>query len=114
MLMTLLQMPEVRRRTRLELPWTTILKVMAAIGLAWLWLQLYQIVLLVIVAVLLAVTLNPAVRWLEGRGFRRSVAATAVSFALLAATVGFFWLTWSSLSDQARFVVDQFSGREAE
>jgi predicted PurR-regulated permease PerM len=106
-------MPSVRR-TPIEITWKSILKVMVAIALAWLWLQLYQITLLLIVAVLLAVTLNPAVEWLQHRGAARWVASTVVSFILLALVVGFFWLTWSSLSEQATYLAKQVTGRQAE
>jgi predicted PurR-regulated permease PerM len=101
-------MPEtVRRRVSLEIPWKTLLKILAAAVLVWLWFQLYQVFLLLVVAVLLAVTLNPVVCWLQARGWARWVASGVVSLALLAAVVGFLWLTWSSLAAQAEFVVSK-------
>ena len=65
--------------------------------------------LVIIVAVLLAVTLDPVVRWLMNRGLSRATSTFAVALALVAVVSGFFWLTWSSLSDQAAYVVSHFS-----
>ncbi len=98
-------MPEAQpRRTVVEIQWRTIFKVLAAIALVWLWLQLYQLVLVLVVAMLLAVTLNPVVAWFERRGWPRWAASSFVSFTLLALIVGFLWMTWSSLNEQAQYV----------
>ena len=63
--------PKDSERVAIELPWRTILKVFAAAALVWLWLKMSQLFLLVLVAVLLAVTLDPVVRRLERRGMQR-------------------------------------------
>jgi len=102
------------RRTAVEIPWRTIFKVLAAAALVWLWLQLYQIALLLIVAVLLAVSLNPAVRRLEEHGWPRWAGALAISVALLMIVGGFFAVTWSSLSAQAQFAGQHFSALEQD
>lgn len=108
-------MPDAQaRRTWVEVPWKTLFKILAACVLVWLWLQLYQVVLLVIVAVLLAVTLNPVVTRLEQRGWPRWLASLAVSVALFAVVVGFFWMTWSSLSVQAKVVTANFTTIEQD
>lgn len=83
-------------------------RIIAAVVLVWLAIQLYQIVLLLVVAVLLAVTLNPVVRRLQRAGLSRSGAVMLVTLALLVALGGFLWLTWSSLSDQARYASQHF------
>ena len=54
-------MPEPQRRVAVVVPWRTILKLLAAAALVWLWFKLVQLVLVLLVAVLLAVTLNPIV-----------------------------------------------------
>jgi predicted PurR-regulated permease PerM len=92
------------RRIAVELPWAALLKIIAAVALVWIWLTLYQLVLLLAVAVLLAVTLDPVVRRLQRRGLSRAAGATLVCFVLLAAIAGFFYLTWSSLSDQGQML----------
>src|SRR5207245_6977009 len=92
----------VRRRVAVDVPWRTLLKLIAAIALIWVWLQIYQLVLLLVVAVLLAVSLDPVVGWVQRRGLPRWGAATLVGVTLLALIVGFVMMTWSSLSDQAQ------------
>jgi predicted PurR-regulated permease PerM len=93
-----------RRRVAVEIPWRTLFKLIAAVALVWIWLQIYQLVLLVVVAVLLAVTLDPVVGWVQRRGLPRWGAATAVGVAILVLIAGFLVLTWSSLSNQAHYL----------
>jgi predicted PurR-regulated permease PerM len=92
--------PETRRRFALDIPWRTLVKVLAAAALVWVWLRLWQLVLLVIVVVILAVTLDPPVRWLQNKGWRRAAAAAFVAGVLAAALAGFAVLTWASIQDQ--------------
>jgi predicted PurR-regulated permease PerM len=98
----------------LEIPWRTIFKLMAAATLIWLWLTLESLVLVLIVALLLAVTLNPLVEWFEGRGLPRWAASVAVGLMVLAAVGGFLWLTWASLSDQARYTAQYLNNIEGD
>lgn len=101
------------RRTTVEVPWRTLLKVIAAVALIWVWVQLWQLFLVLIVAILLAVTLNPVVVWLERHRLPRGAAAALVSAALLVLVAGLLWLTWSSLNEQARYLgtrLDTFEG----
>src|SRR5262245_5200448 len=100
--------------TAIAIPWKTILKVLAAAVLVWLWLQLYQIVLLIVVAVLLAVTLNPAVDWLERHHCPRWLGAFAVSLTLLGVVIGFLWMTWSTLTVQAGEVMANLNDFEQQ
>src|SRR5205823_8168104 len=89
----------------------TILKLIAVAFLVWLWFKLVQVVLVLIVAVLLAVTLNPVVGWFERRRLARWAATLVVGLMLVAVIGGFLWMTWASLSSQAAYVtghVDQF------
>src|SRR5439155_15253923 len=85
----------------IEVPWRTIAKIICALALIWVWIQLYQLTLLVIVAVLLAVALEPLVARIERRGLPRWAAAATVGFTVLVLLGGFFYFTWSSLSSQA-------------
>src|SRR5215831_18040939 len=101
-------------RTTIHVPWKTLLKIIAAVALVWLWFQLYQIVLVLIVAMVLAVTLDPAVRALELRRWPRWVASIVVSGALLAVVCVFLWLTWSTLSVQMHQLVDNFGSAEQD
>jgi predicted PurR-regulated permease PerM len=99
-----------RRRLTIELPWRTLLKVIAAVALVWLAVELVPIILLVVVAVLLAVTLNPVVCWVQqrGLGLGRAAATTIVTTALLLIIAGFLWLTWTELASQADYVARHF------
>ena len=101
-------MPEPQKRVAVVVPWRTILKLLAAAVLVWLWLKLVQLVLVLLVALLLAVTLNPIVSWLERRRLPRWGATIVVGLALVALVGGFLWMTWSSLSSQAAYVVSHF------
>jgi predicted PurR-regulated permease PerM len=100
-------MPEPQRRV-VVVPWRTILKLFAAAILVWLWFKLVQVVLVLLVALLLAVTLDPIVRWLEGRRLPRWGATLLVGLTLIAVIGGFLWMTWSSLSAQAAYVTSHF------
>jgi len=96
-------MPVPSRPVAVVIPWRTILKVLAAAILVWLWFKLVQVVLVVLVALLLAVTLNPVVSWLEKRRLPRWAATLLVGLALVAIVGGFFWIKWASLSSQAAY-----------
>jgi predicted PurR-regulated permease PerM len=109
------RMPDLSRtHVSVEVPWRTIFKILAAAALVWLWLTLVDLVLVVIVAVLLAVTLNPLVEWFERRGLPRWGASVMVGLMLLGIVGGFLWLTWASLSDQARYAAQHFNEFEGD
>src|SRR5436190_12263792 len=90
----------IRRQAKLEVPWPTLLKVLAAAALAWALVQLVPIVLILLVAVVLAVSLDPVVLWFERRGMPRTIGAIAVATAIALLVGAFVWLSWSSLSSQ--------------
>jgi predicted PurR-regulated permease PerM len=90
-----------RRQVAVEVPWRTLFKLLGAVALVWMWIQLYQLIMLMVVAVLLAVALDPVVRRVQERGVSRGPAATLVGLALLLLLGGFVAVTWSSLSSQA-------------
>ena len=78
-----------------------IARVIAAVALVWLWLHLWQLLMVVVVAAVVAIGLEPSVEWLERRRLPRSLAATAVVLLLAAVIGGFFWVTGASLATQA-------------
>jgi predicted PurR-regulated permease PerM len=89
------------KRTELVIPWRSLLKVIAAVALVWMWLKLIELGLVIIVALLLAVTLNPIVNWLERHRLPRAAAATVIGFVLVAVVGGFLAASWASLSSEA-------------
>ena len=82
-------------------------KVLAAAVLVWLWFQLWQLVLLMIVAVFLAVALDPFVTWLAGHRVSRALGASLVGLVLVSVLAGFFTVTGSSLVGQAHVLGDR-------
>jgi predicted PurR-regulated permease PerM len=105
-------MADTASRRIVEIPWRTIFKLIAAGVLIWLWLTLVSTILVVIVAILLAITLNPIVVWFQARGLPRWAASVAVGLVVLATVGGFVWLTWASLSDQARYAAQYLNDVE--
>jgi predicted PurR-regulated permease PerM len=104
-----------RRRSSIELTWRTILKLIITAALVWVWLQIYPLILVLTVAILLAVTLNPLVQRLQqSRVLPRWAAATLVSVLIVAVIAGFLWVTWSSLSQQAQYVTDNLGDLESQ
>jgi hypothetical protein len=99
----------VQRPVKLELRWRTLFKVLAAIALGWTLVQLLPVILIVIVAIVLAVSIDPIVVWLEHHRLPRTGVAVVVALVLVATFGGFLWLTWSSLASQW----DQAAGQVA-
>jgi len=101
-----------RRRIFVDIRWATIFKLLAAAALVWMWLSLVELFLVLLVAVLLAVTLNPIVDWLERHGWPRWAAAALIFIMLLATFGGFSWFAWTSVAEQARFASKHISEYE--
>jgi predicted PurR-regulated permease PerM len=97
-------MAENQRRLSLTIPWSTLLKVIAAAALVAVLIRIWYILTLVLIAIIVAVGLYPAVTWLERRGWSRPASASLVVFGVLVAIVGFSALTWSSIVGQAQQV----------
>lgn len=95
------------RRVTVEVRWATLFKLFAAVALVWLWITLYQLVLVLLVSVLLAVALDPVVAWVERRGLPRWGASTLTGLALLAIIGAFLYLSWTSLAAQASMLGDR-------
>jgi predicted PurR-regulated permease PerM len=91
-------------RTTFDIAPRAIIKVLATIVLVWVWLQLWQLVTLIVVSVVLAVAVEPVVEWLERRRVHRSAAAVGVVLVLASLIAGFFLITGSSLIGQAHLL----------
>jgi len=92
------------QRFSLKIPWSTLLKVIAAIALVAILLRIWYILTLILIAIIVAVGLYPAVVWLERRGWSRAAAASTVVVALVGMLVAFLAVTWSSIMGQAQDV----------
>ena len=71
------------RRLVFTVPWATIGKLLIAALLVWVFLKLWLPFLMFLIAVLIAVTLNPAVAWLERRNLSHGVSVAIVALVLI-------------------------------
>src|SRR5882762_4521841 len=92
------------RRLSIQIPWSTLLKVIAAVALVAVLVRIWYILTLILIAIIVAVGLQPAVAWLERRRWPRWVAAATVVFLLTGGIVAFLAVTWTSVTGQARDV----------
>jgi predicted PurR-regulated permease PerM len=102
-------MPETGKRERVSiyLPWTTLLKVIAAAAVVWLWHELVWVLMLVLIAIIIAVGLWPVIARLEQHRWPRWLAAWAAVFVIVGTLGLFLYLTWSSLASQAHNLGDR-------
>lgn len=107
-------MSQPRRRLDVEITWGSLARVVAVVALAWLWLQLWELTLLLIVAVLMSVTLDPLVVRLQQRGLGRGAASSLTVLALTIIAAGFMYFAWSSLAAQAHLVGERVIDFEQE
>lgn len=92
-------------RVRIDVSWLTILKVLSAAALVWIWLQIWPVLMVVLVSVVLAVTLEPAVRWLELRKLGRGVAVLVVGAVPVIFLSVFLSFAISPLTQEATMLV---------
>src|SRR4051812_30125347 len=91
-----------RTRTfRVELTLRTALIAVITIAVVWLFIHLWPVVLVLIVALMVAGALNPMVEWLQRRKLKRGLAIAIVFLGLLLATAGFVAVTVPKLLAQA-------------
>src|ERR1044071_7967242 len=107
-------MAESDRRLSLTIPWSTLLKVIAAAALVAVLLHIWYILTLILIAIIVAIGLYPAVRSLEARGWSRSMSATVVVLAMFALIVGFFAVMWSSMMGQGQEVITEVGEKQGE
>jgi len=96
------------RVVRVDLTVRTALVGLATAAAVWLFLQLWQILLVVVVALMLVGMLNPSVEYLSRRGWKRTNAVLLVFAALFVVAAGFGALTLPSLVMQLSDVVENF------
>jgi predicted PurR-regulated permease PerM len=88
----------------MDVSWRSLVRIVTVVALVWLWLQVSQVVLVLIVATMLAVALDPVVEEVERIGLNRSAAVSIVSVVIVLIVGVSLWATWTSLADQATFV----------
>ncbi len=93
----------------LHLPVSTIAKVLLTLLAVWAIYKLGTVIALILIAVVLAISLEPMVAWLEGRRMPRWVGSTLVVFTIVGVLIAFFVVCGSSLVTQGR----QVAGRVA-
>jgi predicted PurR-regulated permease PerM len=98
----------------LRIPWATLLKVIVAIAAVYFWMRLAWVLMLVMIAIIIAVGLDPAVDRLERRGWPRWVAAWGLVALIVGTMIGFLGLTWSSLLAQAHNLGDRLTMMEQD
>jgi predicted PurR-regulated permease PerM len=101
-------------RLSVDVPWTTILKVILAVAAVWLWQEVVWIAIVLLIAVIIAVALQPVVRALEARGVGRAIASWGLVVLIVGALVGFMAVTWTSLASQAKDVTTQLTALEQQ
>ena len=94
-------MAAAKDRLALYIPWGTLLKILAAIALVWVWPQLMWVVMLGLVAIIIAVALDPVVCLLQRRGWSRALVSWLLVTVIVGSLLGFLAMTWSSLASQA-------------
>ncbi|HEY0876347.1 MAG TPA: AI-2E family transporter [Vicinamibacterales bacterium] len=94
---------------RVDVTFATWFRLLAVVALVWIWLRLWQWILIFVVAIFLAVALDPAVRWLDERGLKRRFGGPLVVLALAALIAGFFAISGAQLKQQAGMLGDRIS-----
>jgi predicted PurR-regulated permease PerM len=93
------------RRRLLDVSWRAIAKLIGAVAVVWVWLQLWQFVMVIVVAMIIAVSLHPAVRYLERHRIPRWLGACGSVLVLAAVAAGMTAATWMSITEQFDVIV---------
>jgi predicted PurR-regulated permease PerM len=98
------------RRPLFDLSWRAIAKVLAAAALVWAWFQLWQLVMVLIVAIFIAIALDPLVRYLEQHHVPRWAGAFGSVLVLAAIVGGMIAASWVSIAQQSQFIFENLTG----
>jgi len=96
-------------RSRVDVSAATFFRLLAVVTLVWIWLRLWQWVLIFVIAAFLAVALDPLVRWLDRRGLRRRFGSPLLVLLLAALVVGFLYFSGATLKQQAGVLGDRIT-----
>jgi predicted PurR-regulated permease PerM len=86
----------------IEVPWRTLLRLLATAALVWAFLHLQNLLTVVVVAIILAVTIAPLIELGGRHGVRRGVAALLVGIAVLAILTAAAGFAAPAIDAQAR------------
>jgi len=101
--------PDETRQTqviRYELSFRTIITVVVTIAACWLLIRVWQIILLLVIALILAGTLSPILAWLERHNIRRPLGLGIVLIGMIALVGGLGARVVPALASQITAVVD--------
>ncbi len=90
---------------RIELSLRSIFAVIAIVLGLWLLGQLWQILLLIVEAAVLAASLNPVLTWLQAHGVKRTIALGLILIAMVASVVGLGALVVPAMAAQVSAVI---------
>jgi predicted PurR-regulated permease PerM len=102
------------RRLQIDITTRSLIRIAIAAALVWMWLRLWQWVLLFIVAIFMAVGLDPVVRWLDARGIRRNYGSLLVVLALAIVLGAFCYFAGAQLLEQGRLLGERFDDLQRE
>jgi predicted PurR-regulated permease PerM len=102
-------MPEPTTRPLFDISWRAIAKVLAAIVLVWVWLRLWPLAMVVLISILIAVALDPIVRWLEARRVPRWAGSAGCILVLVGGIAAILMAGWSSISQQGRLITQSLA-----
>ena len=97
------------RRNLFDVSWRAIAKVLIAAALVWSWFQLWHFVMVIVVAIIMAVALDPAVRWLEHKRLNRGVSSVAVVLLLTVVLAAMLAASWVTLRDQSQLILQRLT-----
>jgi predicted PurR-regulated permease PerM len=103
-----------RPALRIEISSRALVRILLTVAAVWLWLRLWQMVLLFVIGAFIAVGLDPLVTWLDARRFYRRFSAPTVVIFLAALLVGFAYLAGSSLIEQLGLLGSQLEQAREE
>lgn len=91
-------------RLSIDISWRSLYRVIVAAALIWIWLRLEGLLLVTLIAIVLAVTLEPAVEWLAVHHVPRWAGSSLLVLLLVATIGGFIYIASSELNEQAHVV----------
>jgi predicted PurR-regulated permease PerM len=103
------QSPDARHLDlHLHIPTRTVVKVLATLVLVWAGLRLWPEFVLLLISLLLAVALHPAITALERRGLGRGLVVSLLTLMLVGATVLLVTVVFTALAEQVSMLVQDF------